>query len=626
MRTHPCSRSRLRGGPAAALVLALFTPLAACSGEAGDGTGAMPTHGSGEPTLGPDGMPLAPGPGSSTPALPGAPSSPGADPSSPTPGVSGAPATPDPTAPDLPGAPAAPGLPAECADASPSVGSSVLRRLGRLELQLSLQELLQLDSPPDVALVPEDPKYENFRTLASLQSVSPQHLRAYVDVAEGLARDLLADADRTSRVVGCELDTEGCLADFTARFGRLAYRRALEDAEVTELTTRATEFAESPEDEFAFVIGALFTSPSFIFRTEIGDTPDGPSTLSSAELASKLSFSILGRTPDDALLGRGESGEFDTPEGLAAAARELVDDPRAQQYFDAFFEQWLDFEEPRPPPTPPEGWTEALLSEASAETELLLRDFAWGGEDFLGALTASYTYAGPALASFQSLPGTGASPPARIELPREHPRYGTGLLTHAALIAAKGDGDLIAHRGNWLFSTFLCADLALPAGLLDSLGDELEGLTRMQMLEKRKDDTRCSGCHQIIDPIGVGFAQFDSAGRFDESVSLADYPITPVLAGSDPGEFGSIAELATLLAARAEVPSCISERVFLYTQGREPESADACGQGRVTEAFGASQYDFRELLVAMVSAPEFRLRTPAEPTDADPPAETTGAE
>jgi hypothetical protein len=255
------------------------------------------------------------------------------------------------------------------------------------------------------------------------------------------------------------------------------------------------------------------------------------------------------------------------------------------------------------------------------ETKLLLADFAWGGQDFLGALTASYTHVGPELASFQELPGAGAT--TRIEIPEDHPRHGTGLLTHAALIAAKGDGDIIAHRGKWLFSTFLCADLALPVGLLDSLGDELAGLSPNQMLAKRNEDTRCSGCHQIIDPIGVGFAQYDKAGRFDESVSLADFPLTPALAGSDPAEFSSIAELATMLAARSEVPGCIAERLFLYTEGREPEAAEACAQSEITTTFVASQHDFRELLVAMVSAPEFRLRMPAAMIDVATTPETT---
>jgi hypothetical protein len=359
---------------------------------------------------------------------------------------------------------------------------------------------------------------------------------------------------------------------------------------------------------------ALLSSPSFLFRVELGDSSEGTSNLSGTELVSKLSFAVLGRSPDDGLLTRAESGELDDPAVWATVAESLVSDPRAREFFAAFFKQWLAFEDMRAPPMPPEGFSEALLPQMVEETELLLSDFAWGGADFLGALSATYTYAAPELAAFHGLePGSGVAA-SRIDLPTDHPRYGTGLLTHASLIGAKGDGDIIAHRGKWFLSTFLCQDLELPVGLLDDLGTELEGLTRMQMLEKRKDDDRCNTCHKVIDPIGVGFAQYDSAGRFDATVMLDTFPIAPELVGSTPPEFSSIAELAEKLLQRPELPVCISERVFLYTQGREPGESDECSVEQVTSAFSSSQHSFEGLLLALVTSPEFRLRQAAAPS------------
>jgi hypothetical protein len=529
--------------------------------------------------------------------------------------VTGVPTNPvDPAAPDNPAAPDDPtaGEPGSETCTTEAVGANPLRRLSRLEYQLTLKDLLKLEAAPDVSAIPEDPKFKNFRTVAELQTVSAQHLRGYADVGAELATALLTDETRRSQVIGCALDEESCLAEFTERFGRLAYRRALTEEEASALLTRAMEFAEGPEDTFTFVIEALLTSPSFVFRVEVGDSAEGLSTLSGSELAAKLSFSLLGRTPDDALLTLGESGALSTPEGLNEAAATLVSDPRAAEYFQAFFQQWLDFEEMRSPPTPPSGFTDELLPQMVEETELLLADFAWGGADFLRVLDANYTYAGPELAAFHGLPAAGAGA-SRVEFEPDHPRHGTGLLTHGALIGAKGDGDIIAHRGKWLLSTFLCQELELPAGLIDSLGTELEGLTRAEMLEKRTTDARCSSCHQIIDPIGVGFAQYDSAGRFDESVMLDTFPLVPALAGSDPPEFGSIAELATQLRERQEVPECLSERVFLFTQGREPASEDVCSVDNVTRSFVSQQNSFEQLLVSLVNDPAFRLRQAAAP-------------
>lgn len=608
---------RRRAGVTAALGGVLLAPiLFACSGGSTDDGASPSTESSTTPTElvtpGDPAAPLGPGEMPSDPSNPEAPLDP-TDPATPTTGVDPEnPAVPlDPTDPTDP---ADPQTPSTCAaDAPADVGPNVLRRLSRVEYQLTVQQLLGLAAPPDLAQVPEDPRYKGFRSVSSLQGVTTQHVRGFADTAGTLASDLMADAARRDAVIGCSVDAEGCLADFTTRFGRLAFRRTLDATELAELTMRATEHAESPEDEFTFVIESLLTSPSFLFRIETGATPDALSTLSSVELASKLSFTILGRAPDDALLARGESGEFDTAEGVQQAAMELVQRDEARDYFNAFFQQWLDFEEMRSPPVPPEGWSDDLMPQMLEETELLLDDYAWGGADFLEALTANHTYVRPELATFYGFSATG-SEASRVEFPAGHDRENTGLLTHPSLIAAKGDGDIIAHRGKWILSTFLCQDLELPVGLLDSLGTELEGLTRTEMLAKRNEDGRCNSCHQVIDPIGIGFAQYDSTGQFDASVDFSDFPLAPALLGSQPPEFSSVAELGAKLKQRPEVPGCLSERVFLYTQGREPAAGDSCSMERVTEGFGAAGHDFRQLLLALATAPEFRLRRAAPPS------------
>jgi hypothetical protein len=89
----------------------------------------------------------------------------------------------------------------------------------------------------------------------------------------------------------------------------------------------------------------------------------------------------------------------------------------------------------------------------------VLDDFAFGqGQDFLAALSANYTYLSPTLPRFYGLKsaGTGFQ---RVEFAPGHPRERSGL----------------------------CESLELPAGLLDSIGDELVGLTRIQIIDKRNE-------------------------------------------------------------------------------------------------------------------------------------------
>ncbi len=490
------------------------------------------------------------------------------------------------------------------------VGTGVLRRLTRLEYQLTLRELFQLDATPEVVAVPEDSDFKGFRTLAELQNVTTEHLRAYMEEASALADDLLSDSARAQAVIGCELATDGCLESFITDFGRVAYRRTLSSDDVGALLDVASVTGGSPEEQFNAVVSAMLSSPSFLFRAEIGDSPEGLSTLTGEELASRLSFTLIGRGPSRELLERGASGELDSEAGLLSAAQELLADPRAQEYFHAFFKQWLDFEQLRAPNEPGPGWNDSIMLSMTEETERFLGEYAWGSNvNFLDSLTANHTYIRADLAEFYDLPAPAAD--GRVEFPEGHNRAHSGLLTHASLVSAKGDGDRIAHRGAWVQKTFLCMELEVPAALLDEFSDELDGLTYQQMLDMRNSTPQCAGCHAAIDPIGVGFAQYDAAGQFDTSVDPAQFGITPALPGGE--EFSTIGGLAAQLRERADVVShCLTDRLFLFTDGRLVQPQDNCSVERAAERFAGEQYRFASILEGLVTSQRFRLRRAPE--------------
>lgn len=496
-------------------------------------------------------------------------------------------------------------LPPECGDEADS-SPIVLRRLTRVEYQLTLQELFRLKDPPDVTPVPEDSDQEGFRTIAALESVSDQHLRAYVDVAADQAVALLADAERRAQVLGCDVSAAGCLESFVASFGKLAYRRPLEAEEAADLVARAEAAGADAEDRFRFVIEGLLSSPSFLFRVEAG-SGQGLATLGPLELASRLSFVLWGRTPSAELLARAEAGELEG-EGLGAVAAEMLGDPRAQAFYRAFFKQWLDFEALRAPNAPPAAWSDALLPDMITETELMLDEFAWSADLALtDALTANFSYLNPALGAFYGVPVSGEGF-TRTEFPSGHQRENTGLLTHASLISAKNDGDLLSVRGKWLRQSFLCEKVEVPPGLLESLESELSGLSYLEVVQRRNSDLACAGCHALIDPLGVGFAQYDAIGYYDASVSPDEFGLPQRFEGAAEPEYASLAELAQKLRSMPQLGACIAEKVFVYTQGRFPAEQDHCAVQRAGARFAEDGFRFAALLQALVEAPEFRVR------------------
>lgn len=501
------------------------------------------------------------------------------------------------------------GVPPTCADVDASeTGTGVLRRLTKLEYGLTLQDLFALTAVPNLDGIPDDNARDGFRTSAADQPVMDQQLlSAYLDRAKSLASELMTDTARRSTVLGCEPNATDCLPAFVARFGKLAFRRPLTQAEVDGITMRATMVAADVNDRYRFAIESLLSSPSFLFRIEVGNAPDGLATLDQHELASRLSFALWGRGPSAELLDAAAAGELDSQAGLLERATTMLADPKARVFFNAFFQQWLGYETLMAPPQPPMGWSNSLMDAMKAETDRVTGDVAWSGGNFLDVLTRNTTNTSAAAATYFGLPAPAAD--GTVTFAADSVRANSGLLTHPSLLSAKRDGDLIAIRGNWLRSTFLCEHLALPSDA-DTIGERLVGLTRVEIVQMRNMEQDCVGCHAAIDPIGVGFAAFDQTGRFDATADITEYNVATALPDAAMPEFATIAELAQKLHDMPQVPACLASRTFLYVHGRTPNGPDGCAVERASTGFVNSGYGFPALIQGLIEAPAFRLRRP----------------
>lgn len=81
---------------------------------------------------------------------------------------------------------------------------------------------------------------------------------------------------------------------------------------------------------------------------------------------------------------------------------------------------------------------------------------------------------------------------------------------------------------------------------------------------------------QVLDPIGVGFAQYDKQGRYDGSIGIDEFGLEPRFAGAANESFDSLAALAAELRQSPNLAACVAEKLFTYTQGREPAVEDRC--------------------------------------------------
>lgn len=493
---------------------------------------------------------------------------------------------------------------AACDEALPPV---LMRRLSHAEYRYTVDDLFGEGLPDPTQSFPPEAVIGNFDNNRETSEISDVLVERYRDAAELVVDAVLADATRREAIVACE--SAACLEELVRTFGRRAWRRPLEDDEVARLVALGSSPAD-PDDAFGgsrAVLEALLQSPNFLYRIEVG-TPDveGRLKLSGYEVASRLSYLVLASTPTNELLDAAESGALDDPDGIEAAARELLADPRAPERLGNFYAQWLDLrrldDATRDEADYP-AWTESLRASMRGEVDRLLREHLLGGADVLDALTAEYAWVDAELAALYGLPAP-ASGFAPVPTQPQHERG--GLLTTAAVLTVTGREGVTTPiiRGRFIREALLCDDLPPPPPDVPVVPDPIEGEGERERLERHRTDPACAGCHALLEPLGYGLARYDAIGSLrDDDVSAEGS-----FDGSEEPDFDGAAQLQSLLRDDPAVASCLVRHVHRYAFGRVEADIDACTIDQLELAFADAGRSFEELVVALVRSDAFRHR------------------
>jgi hypothetical protein len=579
----------------AAAIAAIAASASACAGSI---EGSPPDRAAGDP-------PTAAAPGAGPPPRPG---SPGASPA------------PPPIAPSAAGASSSSGI--DCAG-PPDPGPVPLRPLARAEHHRAVLDLTGFDLQA-AGLLPPEGVSAGFETIRDNFVLSSLHLAAFMEGAEAAARFVTAAADRRAKVIGCEptgAAAADCLRRFAAAFGRRAFRRPLAPDEASGLAAVAQAARDDPDPYMgaALVMRAALQSPKFLLRVEVG-TPDPSSPrrrrLTGPERAARLSFTLLGTTPDEALLASAEAGGLDDPREVEAAARRLLGDPRARAQLRSFFAQWLGLARLRSIDRDRRAypqWNDALRASMQAETVRLVEDFAWTeGRAFIDVLDARHTFVDAALARLYGVAApAGASGLHSVRLDGT-PRV--GLLTHASLLTVSADGDVTPiRRGKLIQETLLCRTPPEPPVGVPDLAEPRPNQSARERLEEHRRNPACSACHALLDPVGFGLARFDDIGAY-RPADAAGRPISDEgeLLGVASPRFRGPAELAAKLRETRAFPACVVEKLMEFSLGRARTDADPCLARPIEEAFARGGYGLGAAILAMVRSDAFLYRRTPE--------------
>jgi hypothetical protein len=512
-----------------------------------------------------------------------------------------------------------------CQGRAPDPGPSYIRRVNRLEYNNTVRDLLGDTTRPADGF-PAEEKRLGFDNNADALSVSPVLAEQYMKAAETIAADALNN--RWSALVPCAAGTtdaaavDACGRDFIAAFGQKAYRHPL-NADDTAVLTKVFDAGKATDlsTGIRLVMETALQSPRFLYRVEFGATAAGQMVvkIDDWEMASRLSYLLWHSMPDDALFAAAQAGQLSSTDEIQAQVQRMISDPRARGVVADFNSQWLrvgeiaDVEKllsvfPK--------YTPAIAALMEQETEQFLDHVTWDGAGDLQSLfTAPFTFVNGPLAQYYGLSGVSGS--TFVMTPLDTDTRRGGVLTQGGLLSLLGKANQTSpvHRGKFVREQLLCMQLPPPPADIMIKPPELSTtLTTRQRFSQHSVDPACTGCHRLMDPIGLGFESFDGAGIFRATENGQPVDDSGEVKDSDiPGGFHGVGELSAKLAASAQVQACVATHWFRYGYGRGETDADACSMSRVQSQFAAGGFKMRDLLIALTQTDAFLYRQVTPP-------------
>ncbi len=469
----------------------------------------------------------------------------------------------------------------------PATTAATLARLTGPELSRSWQSALG-GLPAEVLLTDgPDTRFVSHVTPTS-NDVAEIHVQAH-DAALRFSRE----PKLLSALSECDAEdlAPACSTRFIENFLRRAFRRPATPADVADM---AEVFATGVELGGGFASGAravaqvALQSPEMLYLVEEGEaTADGKRSLTSYELAARLSYFLTGAPPDEALQARSEQPQWDAA-AVAKEARRLLGSPDNRARVRSQYAERYSF-----------GWVE----DSNLYLDPQFRA-AWPGmraraESFIDQVTFE---------------GSGTFRSLLLEQDPTSAEPRPGLFTQPALLVSyvwpRRDP---LGRGFRVLNELLCQKLPAPPPDVPSTHPIGPDSTWRQWLEEMTAFSSCSACHAIFNPVAFAFEHYDGSGEWRDQENGQPIDASGELIVSDArGSFGGVGELMELIAESEDAQRCFVDQWMEQAYRRLLTPADECARERLQGAFAATDGSVPELLVAIVSDPSFQA-PPAKP-------------
>lgn len=417
-----------------------------------------------------------------------------------------------------------------------------------------------------------------------------------------------------------------CARQILTALAREAYRRPLTDQDEEKLLSfyQAGRNRGDFEDGIERGLEFILAHPEFVFRAEAAPEdvkPGQPYRIGNRELASRLSYFLWSRGPDETLLKAAEDGSLSRAAELERQVRRMLADPRSHELVKNFAGQWLELrtlESSTPEGTTYPDFDDNLRQAFRTEAEMFFESLIREDRSVIDLLDADYTFVNERLAAHYGIPNVYGSRFRRVQLDGDLD-VRRGLLGKGSVLLATSVSDRTSpvERGKWVLMNILGTVPPDPPPNVPPLkpaGGASAGTeqTMRQRMEQHRANPACASCHRMMDPIGFALENFDGIGKwrtsqFGQKVNTSDQL-------TDGTKVNGVVDLRqALLRYSPQFVRTLAEKLLTYALGRGIEYPDMPVVRSIVRDAAANHYRFSSLVVGIVSSQPFQMnRKPEE--------------
>lgn len=425
-----------------------------------------------------------------------------------------------------------------------------------------------------------------------------------------------------SRIFVCTpakpVQEEGCAKQILTTLMRRAFRRPVTNADLQIPLKLYREGAADGgfEAGIEMALRSVLVNPEFLFRVEqdpAGIAPHTAYQVSNLELASRLSFFLWSSIPDDELLDAAIQGKLRNPDVLEKQVRRMLADDRSRTLVSNFAEQWLhlrNLSSATPDMRLFPDFDDNLRQAFRQETELFFESIMREDRSILNLLKSDYTFLNERLAKHYGIPHVYGSRFRRVTLDNDSMRG--GILRQGSILTVTSYATRTSPvlRGKWVMANIVGMPPPPPPPAVPALAEKNHGgkiLSIRERLAQHRDNPACSGCHQLMDPPGFSFENYDAVGRW--RIAEDATPVDNSGGLPDGNKFKGISGLEQALLNRPEVfATTFTEKLLTYALGRGVEYYDAPAIRAVVRDAQTKDFRFSGFILGIASSTPFQMR------------------